>query len=166
MLIGNLTRDPEIKYTGTGIAVCSFSVATDRSWKDQSGELQQVPEYHNLVAWDKLAEICNSLLKKGMLVYIEGSLTTRSWEDKEGKTNYKTEIRVSEMKLLNDRGRGGAGQFEASSTTDSSDDSGSVGKTPEELLEEIENQEMEADSSKKKKNDKSSEEGNLDDLPF
>ncbi len=154
MLIGNLTRDPEVKHTPSGTAVCNFSIATDRSWKDQSGELQQAVEYHNLVAWDKLAEICGSLLKKGMLIFVEGWLNTRSWEDNDGKKNYRTEIRVNEMKILNDRGRG-----DSSANTGDSSMPASAGKTPEELLEEI-------DSGSEGENKDGSKDSAIDDLPF
>ncbi len=108
-LIGNLTRDPEIRYTGNSTPVASFGVATNRSWKNPEGEIQEAAEFHNLVAWSKMAEICQQLLAKGMKVYIEGSLNTRSWEDDSGVTKYKTEIRVNEMILLDSKGKEGAG---------------------------------------------------------
>jgi single-strand DNA-binding protein len=151
MLIGNLTRDPEVRNTPSGTAVCTFSIATDRSWKDKSGEIQQAVEYHNLVAWDKLAEICNSLLKKGMLVYVEGWLNTRSWDDDSGKKNYRTEIRVLEMKILNDRGKG---EYSKSEDTVKADVA-VTGKTPEELLAEMDGEDTDNQSA-----------GEIDDLPF
>ena len=109
MLIGNLTRDPELKYTTSGAAVASFGLATNRSWKDNNGELQEKAEFHNIVAWTKLAEICQQLLAKGMKVYVEGSLNTRSWESDDGHTNYKTEVRITDMILLDSKGKQGAG---------------------------------------------------------
>lgn len=151
MLIGNLTRDPEVRNTPSGTAVCTFSIATDRSWKDKAGEIQQAVEYHNLVAWDKLAEICNSLLKKGMLVYVEGWLNTRSWDDDSGKKNYRTEIRVLEMKILNDRGKG---EYSKSENTVKADVA-VTGKTPEELLAEMDGEDTDNQSA-----------GEIDDLPF
>lgn len=108
-LIGNLTRDPEIRYTSTGAAMCTFGLATNRSWKDSEGEIKEEAEFHNLVAWNKMAEICYQILAKGMKVYIEGELRTRSWEDDSGGTKYKTEIKVSEMILLDNRGKSGIG---------------------------------------------------------
>lgn len=109
MLIGNLTRDPEIRYTTGGATVVSFGLATNKSWKNPEGEIQESTEFHNIVAWSKMAEICQQLLAKGMKVYIEGSLNTRSWEDDSGTTKYKTEVRVDEMILLDSKGKPGAG---------------------------------------------------------
>jgi single-strand DNA-binding protein len=115
-LIGNLTREPEVRFTGNGTAVATFGIATNRSWKDAEGEVKEAVEFHNIVAWGKLAEICEQLLHKGGKVYIEGSLTTRSWDDEEsGKKMYRTEVRLSEMILLDSKGKGGSGD---DSTTD------------------------------------------------
>jgi len=132
MLIGNLTRDPELRYIPNGSAVCSFGMATNRSWKDANGETQEEAEFHNIVAWGKMAEICNQILAKGMMVYIEGSLNTRSWEDDSGVTKYKTEVRVNDMKLLDSKGKTGVG---AAGRTEG--DSVKAEKTPEELLDEV-----------------------------
>ncbi|MGH9426527.1 MAG: single-stranded DNA-binding protein, partial [Terriglobia bacterium] len=90
ILVGRLGKDPELKYTQGGTPVVKFSLATDETWKDQSGEKQQRTEWHNVVAWRKLAEICGQYLNKGKLVYIEGKLQTRSWDDKEGHKRYTT----------------------------------------------------------------------------
>ena len=109
LLIGNLTRDPEMRYTNSGTPVVTFGMATNKSWKDSDGETKELAEFHNLVAWNKMAEICQQLLAKGMKVYIEGSLNTRSWEGDDGVTRYKTEIRVDEMILLDSKGKEGAG---------------------------------------------------------
>jgi single-strand DNA-binding protein len=108
-LIGNLTRDPEMRYTNSGTPVVTFGVATNKSWKDQDGNVKESAEFHNIVAWNKIAEICQQLLAKGMKVYIEGSLTTRSWEGDDGVTRYKTEVRVDDMILLDSKGKEGAG---------------------------------------------------------
>lgn len=108
-LIGNLTRDPEMRYTNSGTPVVTFGMATNKSWKDSEGETKELAEFHNLVAWNKMAEICQQLLAKGMKVFIEGSLNTRSWEGDDGVTRYKTEIRVDEMILLDSKGKEGAG---------------------------------------------------------
>lgn len=99
MLIGNLTRDPEVRYTPQGNAVASFVVATNREWKSD-GETKQVADFHNVVAWNKLAEICGQLLKKGTKVYVEGRLQTRNWEDSQGSKKYKTEVVVDDMIIL------------------------------------------------------------------
>lgn len=109
MIIGRLTRDPEARAVATGTQVSSFSVATNFSWKDASGNKQDRPEYHNIVAWRKLAEICNQYLKKGSKVYVEGRLQTRSWQDQNGVTKYKTEI-VAENLIMLDSAGGGGGQ--------------------------------------------------------
>ncbi len=108
-LIGNLTRDPEMRYTTSGSPVVTFGLATNKSWKDQDGNVKEVAEFHNIVAWNKMAEICQQLLTKGMKVYIEGSLSTRSWEAEDGNTRYKTEVRVNDMILLDSKGKQGNG---------------------------------------------------------
>ena len=99
MLIGNLTRDPELKYTPNGAAVVTFGLATNSSWKLPDGTTQESTEYHNIVCWNKLAEICAQLLKTGSKVYVEGELKTRMWEDEKGK-HYRTEVKISDMMLL------------------------------------------------------------------
>lgn len=103
IIVGNLTRDPEMRYTPNGQAVTSFGVATNRQWKTQEGEAREDTEFHNVVAWGKLAEICSQLLKKGRKVYIEGRLQTRSWEGKDGVTRRRTEIVASDMVVLDRR---------------------------------------------------------------
>jgi single-strand DNA-binding protein len=106
ILVGRLGRDPELKYTASGTPFCRFSMATDDSWNDKAtGERQERTEWHNIVAWDRLAEICNQYLTKGKLVYIEGSLQTREWDDQEGNKKKTTEIRARDMVMLS----GGAG---------------------------------------------------------
>lgn len=103
-LIGNLTRDPEVKQIPGGQAVASFSVATNFTWTDQSGQKQDKSEFHNIVAWRKLAEICGQYLKKGSKVYIEGRLQTRDWEGEDGVKRYRTEIVADNMIMLGGRG--------------------------------------------------------------
>ena len=106
MLIGNLGKDPEVRYTASGVAVATFTVATNESWKDQDGNLQERTEWHNIVAWRKLAEICGEWLKKGKKVYIEGRIQTRSYDDKNtGAKRYITEV-VADSMIMQD-GRGG-----------------------------------------------------------
>lgn len=116
-LIGNLTREPELRYTTGGTPVVTFGLATNRSWKDQEGNTKEVAEFHNIVAWNKMAEICQQLLAKGMKVYVEGSLTTRSWEAEDGSTRYKTEVRIEDMILLDNKGKHGAGLEENNSVS-------------------------------------------------
>ncbi|MBI5071917.1 single-stranded DNA-binding protein [Candidatus Falkowbacteria bacterium] len=103
MIIGNLTRDPEVKTTPSGQSVSSFSVATNRVWTNAQGQKQEAVEYHNIVAWGKLAEICGQYLNKGKKVYIEGRLQTRDWQGQDGVKRYKTEI-VAENMIMLDRG--------------------------------------------------------------
>lgn len=107
MLIGNLTRDPNLRYTPNGTAVCSFGLATNRSWTPaDGGEKQEKVEYHNIVAWSKLADICGQLLHKGDKVYVEGRLQTRDWKGDDGADRKTTEIVIDNMMLLSS-GRGG-----------------------------------------------------------
>src|SRR5687768_13351528 len=109
IVIGNLGRDPEVRYTPSGSAVCNVSVATTRTWKNkESGDKQEETEWHRVVFYDRLAEIAGEYLKKGRPVYVEGRLKTRKWQDKEGKDTYTTEIIAEQMQLLGSReGMGG-----------------------------------------------------------
>jgi single-strand DNA-binding protein len=107
ILIGNLGRDPEVRYTRDGTPVANLNIATTESWNDGSGQRQERTEWHKVVAWGKLAEIAKEYLSKGKQVYVEGRLQTRPWEDKEGVKRYTTEIRADQMVMLG--GRGGDG---------------------------------------------------------
>ncbi len=110
ILVGRLGRDPELKYTASGTPFCRFSMATDDVWNDKgTGERQEKTEWHNIVAWDRLAEICNQYLTKGRLVYIEGSLQTREWDDQDGNKRKTTEIRARDMVMLGSTGDGAGG---------------------------------------------------------
>jgi single-strand DNA-binding protein len=110
ILIGNLGRDPEVRYTPSGAAVCNVSVATTRNWKDKaSGDKVEETEWHRVVFYDRLAEIAGEYLRKGRPVYVEGRLKTRKWQDKDGKDNYTTEIVAEQMQLLGGRDGGGGG---------------------------------------------------------
>jgi single-strand DNA-binding protein len=111
ILLGNLGRDPETRYTTGGDAVTNLNIATSEQWKDKSGEKQERTEWHNIVAWGKLGEICGQYLKKGKLVYLEGSIRTDSWDDKEtGQKRYRTEIIANTMKMLDRRDDEGGGR--------------------------------------------------------
>lgn len=105
MVIGNLTRDPEVRTTPQGTSVASFSVATNLVWTDNSGQKQEKVEYHNVVAWRKLADICGQYLRKGSKVYVEGRMQTRDWEGQDGVKRYRTEI-VAENMIMLDRAGG------------------------------------------------------------
>ena len=108
MIIGNLTRDPESRTTPQGINVASFSVATNFVWTDANGQKQEKVEFHNIVAWRKLGEICAQYLRKGSKVYIEGRLQTRDWEGQDGVKRYRTEIIAENMIMLDRAGQGNA----------------------------------------------------------
>lgn len=104
MLIGNLGKDPEAKSLDNGKTVCNFSIATSETWKDKnSGEKKEKTEWHNIVAFDKLGDVCATYLKKGTKIYIEGKIQTRKWTDKNGVDRYTTEIIASEMKMLSSK---------------------------------------------------------------
>lgn len=113
ILIGNLGADPESRYLPSGNAVANITVATSESWKDkQTGQMQERTEWHRVVFFNRLAEIVGEYLKKGSKIYIEGSLRTRKWQDKEGRDQYTTEIVANEMQMLDSRGGGGGGYSE------------------------------------------------------
>lgn len=111
ILIGNLGADPEIRYTQSGTPVATFNIATTRRWKDKEGQQQEETEWHRIVAWTRLAEICGEYLNKGSRVYIEGRLQTRKWQDQNGNDRYTTEIVAQEMKMLTPRGESGGGGY-------------------------------------------------------
>jgi single-strand DNA-binding protein len=104
IIIGNLGADPEIKYTQSDKKVATFTVATTEKWKGQDGQMQESTEWHRIVAWERLAEICGEYLAKGSRVYIEGKIQTRKWQDQDGNTRYTTEITAREMKMLSSKG--------------------------------------------------------------
>ena len=105
-LIGNLTRDPELRFTPNGAAVCTFGLATNRTYVSD-GEKKEEVDFHRLVSWNKLAELCNQLLKKGMKVFISGRLQTRSWEGQDGQTRQTTEVVIEDMIILTPKANGG-----------------------------------------------------------
>lgn len=116
MIIGNVTRDPEVKTTPQGAQVTSFSVATNQVWTDQSGQRQERAEFHNVVAWRRLAEVCGQYLHKGSKVYIEGRLQTRDWESQDGVKHYRTEIVAEGMEMLDRKGNAGSSNTAAPSS--------------------------------------------------
>jgi len=103
ILVGRLGRDPEVRYTSSGTPVANFSLATDESWTDQNGERQRRTEWHQIVVWRRLAEICERYLRKGRLVFIEGQIQTREWEDRDGNRRRTTEIVARNMQMLGSR---------------------------------------------------------------
>ncbi len=106
MLIGNLCGDPEIRFTQGGDAVANFSLATNEKWKDKAGNQQEKAEFHRIVIWGRLAEVCGEYLTKGSKIYIEGKIQTKQWEDKDGNKRYTTEIIAREMKMLSPKKSG------------------------------------------------------------
>lgn len=168
MLIGNLTRDPELRYTPNGTAVVSFRLATNRSWTpSDGGERKEETEFHRIVAWNKLAELCSQLLSKGRKVYIEGRLQTRSWDTPEGEKKYTTEVVAEDMVVLDSRRDGSAPEKE-------NEYQGSKSEIKEEQKDEEDTKESKKDSSKDKtnKSEKKDDEGDddseidIDDIPF
>jgi len=152
MLIGNLTRDPEMRYTPQGTAVCSIGLATNRSWTTDTGEKKEDAEFHNLVAWNKLAEICAQLLKKGRKVYVEGRLSTQSWQAPDGTKRSKTEVVISDMVILDRKTDGPEEGIEIPE----------VGMESQAPAEEI----KEKPAKKVKKEEVKVEEPNEEDIPF
>lgn len=131
IVLGNLGRDPELRYTPSGAAVCNVSVATTRNWKNKdSGERQEETEWHRVVFYDRLAEIAGEYLKKGRPVYVEGRLKTRKWQDKEGRDQYTTEIIAEQMQLLGGREDGGGGGGGGYARGGSGDDGGDHAPAP------------------------------------
>jgi single-strand DNA-binding protein len=110
ILIGNLGKDPELRYTPSGQAVATFSIATTDKWRDKDGQLQERTDWHNIVLWGRQAELANEYLKKGRSVYLEGRIQTRNYDDKDGVKRYITEIIVQRMQFLGGRAEGGAEQ--------------------------------------------------------
>jgi single-strand DNA-binding protein len=124
ILVGNLGKDPEVKFTPSGTPVAKFSLATNERYKDKAGEWQDRTEWHNIVAWQRLAEIVGEYVKKGSKIYIEGRIQTSSWEDKQsGEKKYRTEIVANDLVLLSGRGEGdGEGRSSRGSSTPASSD--------------------------------------------
>jgi len=114
ILIGNLGKDPEIRTTPQGTSLARFSVATTSTWKDTSGAKQERTEWHDVVAWERLAQICGEYLHKGKMVYVEGSLQTRSWEDQNGQKRYRTEVKANNVVMLSPKTDRASGPREVS----------------------------------------------------
>jgi len=111
MILGRLGQDPELKYTPSGAAVCNFSLATTETWTDKSGQKQEKTEWHRIVVWGKLGELCNQYLSKGRQAFIEGALQTRSWEGKDGSKRYTTEINAKNVQFIGGQASAGKGDY-------------------------------------------------------
>jgi len=136
MLIGRVTQDPEVRNTPSGVAVTSFGLATNLYWKDQNGQQQDKVEFHNIVAWRKLAEICGQYLNKGSRIYIEGRLQTSSWDDQSGNKRYRTEVIADNMIMLDRKSEGGT-SYSQESPIQQYDKAPSVPQSGESQEEEI-----------------------------
>lgn len=152
-LIGNLTRDPELRYTPSGTAVCSFGLATNRSWTTDTGEKREETEFHRIVAWNKLAELCSQFLVKGRKVYVEGRLSTRSWTTPEGQQRSATEVVIDDMILLDSGGKRGEDVAEPKAEKMDEAESGPKEEKPKAV-------------KKEKKEEAPSEDIAPDDIPF
>ncbi len=138
MIIGNLTRDPEIRNTTSGQIVASFSVATNLVWTDQSGQQQKKAEFHNIIAWRRLAEICSKYLHKGSKVYLEGRLQTSDWTGQDGVKRYKTEIVAENMIMLDNKGGSYEGNGGGNFNNASNNSRDEVIEIPEESIDDEE----------------------------
>ena len=127
ILVGRLGRDPETRYTSGGQAVCNFTLATDETYKDRAGERQKRTEWHRIVVWGKLAEICQQYLKKGSQIFIEGRIQTRQWDDREGNKRTTTEIVGNVMRMLTPRGEAPAAAAEPEPTVGGAVDESQAG---------------------------------------
>lgn len=179
LLIGNLTRDPELRYTPSGAAVCTFGIATNRFYVASDGAKKEETEFIKIVSWNKLAELCSQLLSKGRKVYVEGRLQTRSWETPDGQNRQTTEVVIDDMRILDSRRdfvgggadvEGGYRQEEVQQVQQSVDqppevDAGEKAKTAKKAQKEIKEKVKDnGDDMKSKKSTK--EDIDLEDLPF
>jgi single-strand DNA-binding protein len=166
-LIGNLTRDPELRYTPTGKAVCSFSIATNRSWTTDGGEKKEEVDFHRVVAWNKLAELCSQLLAKGRKAYVEGRLTNRKYTTQDGQEKQITEIVIDDMLVLDSKRPEGEVSEYHTSPAKSADAPAAAKKTETEIESEPDQSvaEPESNATSAKTGEMSSEEI-ADDIPF
>lgn len=188
LLIGNLTRDPELRYTPSGAAVCTFAVATNRFYVASDGTKKEETEFIKIVSWNKLAELCSQLLSKGRKVYVEGRMQTRSWETPDGQTKQTTEIVIDDMRILDSRRdfeSGGeessyhrevpAGEVVPEAAVEGSDAKDAPEDSKKNDNKKVQKGDIKAEVKKPKDDDKSVEDGkgevgdkdiDLDDLPF
>ncbi len=168
LLIGNLTRDPELRYTPSGAAVCSFGVATNRSYTASDGQKKEEAEFTKIVAWGKLGELCSQLLTKGRKVYVEGRLQTRSWETPDGQNRQTTEVIIDDMRILDSRPGYGAGGEEVPEVVEEPYDSADKAAVPSEPAQEAEAKKpaKEPKNEAPVKKNEEDQKVDLDDLPF
>jgi single-strand DNA-binding protein len=167
LLIGNLTRDPELRYTPSGAAVCTFGLATNRVYTSSDGTKKEETEFHKVVSWNKLGELCSQLLKKGRKVYVEGRLSTRSWETPDGQNRTTTEVVIDDMRILDSRREAGMEEYVPFVKPDSAPVAKVVSDTKvEETVSEEPKLTDKAKSEEVKTEKSEPEEVDLDDLPF
>lgn len=169
MLIGNLTRDPELRYTPAGTAVCTIGLATNRYWTTEAGEKKEEVEFHRVVSWNKLAELCSQLLTKGRKIYVEGRLRTNSWQTADGAQRTTTEVVIEDMILLDSKRPIGVGEEGVAEATVTTPQESSTAKVPQQQASIADS----TGSTKKKATDDAgssqvtpTEEVNPDDIPF
>jgi len=172
LLIGNLTRDPELRYTPQGTAVCTFGLATNRTWVDSSNQKQEEAEFHRIVAWHKLAELCSQLLFKGRKVYVEGRLQTRHWTSADGQERITTEVVIDNMIVLDSRRKPEEGEVpfgEQISKPVVAESLPATEKTPSPAKKTEDNEKNEKRVKKEEKSaskEDKKEEVSADDIPF
>ncbi|MBU2577461.1 single-stranded DNA-binding protein [Patescibacteria group bacterium] len=160
-LIGNLTRDPELRYTPQGTAVCTFGLATNRSWTTETNDKREETEFHRIVAWNKLAELCSQLLFKGRKVYVEGRLQTRTWTAQDGSQRQATEVVIEEMIILDSKQAAGA-----VGTTAPAEPANEVPVSGEEVVDEVPAKPAAKAAKKEEAPEASSEDDLTKDIPF
>ena len=172
MLIGNMTRDPELRYTPSGTAVCTFGLATNRSWQPEGGERQEETEFHRIVAWQKLAELCSQLLFKGRKVYVEGRIQSRTWTGQDGQERQSTEVVIDNMIVLDSRRKPGEEGFVASpppipvvNTPVAASAVGDAGTKKKKVVKKVKPEEPKPEVSAAKV-EEAKEEVQADDIPF
>lgn len=172
MLIGNLTRDPELRYTSKGTAVCNFGLATNRSWQTPDGQTEERAEFHRIVAWRKLAELCAQLLFKGRKAYVSGRVQTRSWNDSDGNERKTTEIVIRDMIVLDSKRQpsdSGTGKQPAEDQQDETQDKkedSPASDDKEKKTKKKEKSKKKNPSSPAKRDSEEKEEVKADDIPF
>lgn len=168
LLIGNLTRDPELRYTPSGAAVCSFTIATNRAYVASDGNKKEETEFTRVVSWNKLAELCSQLLSKGRKVYVEGRLSTRSWETPDGQQKTMTEVVIDDMRILDSKRQFENGS-EGHEVLDVAAEAPAAPAAGTSVMPEAAEPEEKIKGKKKeeaKKKEEEEEDLNLDDLPF
>lgn len=165
-LIGNLTRDPELRYTPQGTAVCTFGLATNRYWTTEGGEKKEDVEFHRIVAWQKLAELCGQLLAKGRKVYVEGRLQTRKWTGQDGTDKTTTEVVINDMIILDSRGMSSGSDSDFDIPDEGSDEPPAPGDDGESDKKETKTKKKAAKSSAKKEAKAEKDDEDSEDIPF